>query len=155
MSFIGLHAIARRMDDQRPTAARLAHELVHPRCHLLDTTHRIQAVMGVPHIADHDRSLGDRPAFGLRQRVEPAARLRDRDAVAQRQGHLRRRRVLCRDGGPRHQRQNDRKSEQDGEPAEHRSDTGACTSGTHGKGPQFVMVVVGNIGIECTRHAEQ
>ena len=98
MSFVGLHAIAGCMDDQCPAPARLAQELVHPRRHLLDTPHRIQAMMRVPHIADHDGGLAagqrsDRSVCGI------DCSSRHRHAVAQGQGNLRR--VLRGDAGAR------------------------------------------------------
>ena len=63
MVLVGVHATRRRVDDEGALSPRLRQELVHPGDHLLFPADRIQAVMGVPHVADDDGRLLGRPGL--------------------------------------------------------------------------------------------
>jgi len=52
---VGRHAPARGVDHEHAPPPRGLEHLVHPRCHLLHASHRVEAVMRVPDITDDDR----------------------------------------------------------------------------------------------------
>ena len=72
MILVESHARRRRMDDRRPTVAGRFQQLVHPRRHLFHSTYRVQAMMGVPHVADNHGCFPGIPALLSNNGSHPA-----------------------------------------------------------------------------------
>ena len=79
---VELHAAAGRVDDESAALPHVSEQVIDTWRELLDSPHRVEAVVNVPHVAHNDGGGLRLPGFGPGQRVVEAALRPGLDAIA-------------------------------------------------------------------------